>query len=154
MNALNSCTDVLADGANDAADKTSSAMSQVRAKLEKRRDRLVVFLQQWNEPREERSGAGTREPSPPATSKAPVVQELNSSLAQPDAAATDPEAPACPASDVEDQPSREALQAARARYGRPFAHERGSDFRWTSGPTVLNRWLAARTMVKHQRKSR
>lgn len=30
---------------------------------------------------------------------------------------------------------------ARRKYGQPFAHERGSDFRWQSGPTVLKEWL-------------
>lgn len=156
MNAANSCTDVLADGANDAADKTLSAMGQVRAKLEKRRDRLVVFLRQWNDAPEELSGAERREPAPLVRSKAPVVREVDSSLAQADAVATasTSEAPDSPAPGVEEEPSREPVQAARARYGRPFAHERGSEFRWTSGPTVLNRWLAQRMVIKHADDSR
>ncbi len=37
------------------------------------------------------------------------------------------------------------LEAARRRFGdKPFGHEPGSKFKWTSGPTVLEAWLHKR----------
>ena len=40
------------------------------------------------------------------------------------------------------------LDVARRRYGKPFAHERGSRFVWGGGPTVLSQWLAERTLQR------
>jgi hypothetical protein len=34
------------------------------------------------------------------------------------------------------------LERARKRYGKPFGFERGTAFRWTSGPSVLTEWAA------------
>lgn len=34
-----------------------------------------------------------------------------------------------------------AVAKAREAYGKPFAHESGSPFQWTSGPRVLTEWL-------------
>lgn len=41
---------------------------------------------------------------------------------------------------------------ARARFGRPFAHEPGSDFAYQTGPTVLPRWAAERQLKRDERK--
>jgi hypothetical protein len=40
------------------------------------------------------------------------------------------------------------LERARKRYGKPFGFERGTAFRWTSGPTVLTQWLQQRRTVR------
>lgn len=45
----------------------------------------------------------------------------------------------------EDNP---VLKRARAKFGRPFGHEPGTDFKWQSGPTVLTRWLHDRLEEK------
>jgi hypothetical protein len=37
------------------------------------------------------------------------------------------------------------LERARERHGKVFGHERGSTFKWSSGPTVLTRWLQSRS---------
>lgn len=36
------------------------------------------------------------------------------------------------------------LDAARRRYGKPFAFESGAKFNWSSDPTVLTDWLQRR----------
>lgn len=41
---------------------------------------------------------------------------------------------------------------ARDRFGRPFAHEAGSNFRYQSGPTILPRWAAERQLKKQELK--
>ena len=38
------------------------------------------------------------------------------------------------------------VEAARQRHGKPFAFEAGTTFNWSSGASVLNRWLAKRTV--------
>lgn len=40
------------------------------------------------------------------------------------------------------------VQAAKRRYGKPFAFERGAKFEWKSGPSVLDQWLFKRRMEK------
>ena len=46
---------------------------------------------------------------------------------------------------VQESEPADKLARARLRYGRPFGHERGSQFVWTSGPSVLTRWLHSRS---------
>ena len=36
------------------------------------------------------------------------------------------------------------VQEARERHGKPFGTEPGTDFKWQSGPTILNEWLHGR----------
>ena len=40
------------------------------------------------------------------------------------------------------------LQAARRRYGKPFAFEAGVEFSWNSGATVLDKWKAKRFLAR------
>ena len=44
------------------------------------------------------------------------------------------------------QPPETPLERARKRYGKPFEHRVGDEFRWQSGPSVLVEWLARRTV--------
>jgi hypothetical protein len=47
-----------------------------------------------------------------------------------------------------EEPRETPVEAARRRYGKPFAHERGAEFKWQSGPTVLAQWLAERIAAR------
>ena len=50
---------------------------------------------------------------------------------------------------VQAEPPKETpLQAARRRYGKPFAFEVGAQFKWTSGATVLDKWKAKRFLAR------
>jgi hypothetical protein len=42
------------------------------------------------------------------------------------------------------RPMSPAVVEASKKYGKPFAYEKGADFKWTSGPTVLDAWKAKR----------
>lgn len=53
-----------------------------------------------------------------------------------------------------DQRTRESpIEAARRRYGKPFAFERGVPFTWKSGPTVLTNWLAKKIAEREKDES-
>ena len=46
------------------------------------------------------------------------------------------------------RPLTPAVAEARKKHGKPFAHERGAQFVWTSGPSVLTNWLHKRMEAK------
>lgn len=155
MNATHSCTALLREAERDQ-EKSAAAGSSVRARLEAQRERLVIFLRRWNEAAQgevedapdtaQDTVTGQHKAQHPAAAAAnkQVGVEMNGLDMNADIAEE-------AVNDAEGE-CVERVESARARYGRPFAHERGSSFRWSSGPTVLNRWLAERTVVKHQGK--
>ena len=46
-------------------------------------------------------------------------------------------------------PKSAAVLKAQERHGKLFAHEKGAEFKWQSGPSVLDAWLDKR---KQERK--